>query len=531
MRTVYATQFEVAPGGSQSASDLLQALAAHVSDWITSRYQQTGNTFALNLDGVPVEPKSKHRIIALAEVVVDHALVSIDWSFPHEPDDTVIWRTQVTIAESGGRVEVAIVVRISSVGFVVKPLEYDLRRPNLVPRLLSGFSCRFGSSVIQASPVTLDAEDVESFVQTVLLDQQRALPVVVSRDIMTDEALMDSSELQDQLGGLAQVAELKTKWAGFELTEALGRTYSCYNGALRIYWPGFTRDDTKTEHTVILPHVIRRVSEQGRSFARQLFRQFAAISAFRFTEGEITSAARAAIEKHRRAHFEELLARSKQKGLESDDQELLELALAENKRLEDRNRETEKRNEQLEADLATYKLNLEEVLRVQQLDLTTGTESGDDVEELEVDSVLAALKKVAQGCNDVVVVYKSAWESASQSDFARPEEVLKAFLAIAEVGRKYFASKGKQSMGPWDRHFETYGLKYAHTDSEMTLNMYGKERMFTHEGRKKKMLKHLRLGKGDRKNCLQIYFEPNDDTKRIEIGYCGRHLQTYSQRT
>jgi len=45
------------------------------------------------------------------------------------------------------------------------------------------------------------------------------------------------------------------------------------------------------------------------------------------------------------------------------------------------------------------------------------------------------------------------------------------------------------------------------------------------------MLKHITLGGGSRVNCLQVYFEPNDGLLKIEIGYCGRHLPYYRQRT
>jgi hypothetical protein len=106
-----------------------------------------------------------------------------------------------------------------------------------------------------------------------------------------------------------------------------------------------------------------------------------------------------------------------------------------------------------------------------------------------------------------------------------------ALVAIADLGKEYFASKGKRSMGSWDEFFDRRGLKYAPTESQNTLNMYGKEREFTHEGRKQRMLKHLTIGKGDRKNCLQICFEPNEGAGRIEVGHCGRHLPYYGERS
>jgi hypothetical protein len=45
------------------------------------------------------------------------------------------------------------------------------------------------------------------------------------------------------------------------------------------------------------------------------------------------------------------------------------------------------------------------------------------------------------------------------------------------------------------------------------------------------MLRHLTLGGGDRTNCLQIYFDVDEKTKKFAIGYCGRHLPYYGMRT
>ena len=45
------------------------------------------------------------------------------------------------------------------------------------------------------------------------------------------------------------------------------------------------------------------------------------------------------------------------------------------------------------------------------------------------------------------------------------------------------------------------------------------------------MFKHLTLGGGDKVNCLQIYFEADDEVGNMDIGYCGEHLPYAKQRT
>jgi hypothetical protein len=45
------------------------------------------------------------------------------------------------------------------------------------------------------------------------------------------------------------------------------------------------------------------------------------------------------------------------------------------------------------------------------------------------------------------------------------------------------------------------------------------------------MQRHLTLGGGTTNNCLQIYFEFDDDSRCVLIGSCGRHLPYHHQRT
>lgn len=534
MRTVYATQFKVLPPAGQSLSGLAQELMGQVTAWVADRYARDGLSIDVNFDGTQQvqEPMRDHKIVTSVEAIDDHAIVILDWSYPHEPDESLLWQVQVSLAVSQGEVEVAILIRITSTRFAVQPLEYDLGRPRLVPALLRAFSCRVGAIPLPAERVMLASGDVRSFVADVLLHEHRAVPVVVvSPVVWTDETLVEPQPLQDALAGLAIVAQLESKWAAFELTDVLGRLYSCYNGAVRVYWPGLRIDGADgLEHQVFLPSVIRSNDERGRPLSRHLFRMFAGLGAFRFTEGDVFCRAREAIDKSRRARFNEIAEQAKA-GDAGADKELLELALDENARLEKKASEDQARIAELEGEIATHRANWADVSHYQR---EPGPEEAAEAqaEAQPVETVIDALNEVGRQCGDILVIYKAAWESGEESDFARPEEVLKALVAIADVGRKYFKSKEtKQPMGAWEGHFERLGLKYAPTDSEMTLNLYGAERRFAHDGKKIEMHKHLTLGKGDRKNCLQIYFEPNDNSKRIEIGYCGRHLQHYGQRT
>jgi hypothetical protein len=369
--------------------------------------------------------------------------------------------------------------------------------------------------------------DVASFVDPVLRSSGRSLPVVLVSPVgWDDNPLVDAGELQDKLAGLALVAELKTKWAAFELSNAVGPMYSCYNGALRIYWPGFKGGpDDPQEHYLYLPAQLQKLQGKNSSVARLLFRHFSAVAAFRYTDGEVTTRARQAIDQDRRAQFEALIEQSRANPSKSVDAQVLEFALSENDRLEKETKQQKERLAELERDLAMA------MAQFQQPALPGETDAADAPAEAPIETVAAALRVVAERNTKSLVVLKSAYEAAEKSDFSRPEDVLKGLLAIVEIGESYFTSKGKKSVGPLEELFQQKGLKYAPTESQNTLNMYGDERKFLKDGVRKQMLKHITIGKGDTKNCLQIYFDFNDETKQIEIGHCGRHLPYYGQKT
>jgi hypothetical protein len=157
----------------------------------------------------------------------------------------------------------------------------------------------------------------------------------------------------------------------------------------------------------------------------------------------------------------------------------------------------------------------------------------DFIEEFDPGTVLDALTSIENKCGDQLILYSDAFKYAATSDFPRPLLVYQALTAIADLSKEHYTALGKgESIGPWDKYLTVRGFtKYRSTESQTTKTKFGGQREFNNDGIQRSMLKHLDLGGGDTKACLQIYFEPNDKEKKIEIGYCGRHLDYSSQRT
>jgi hypothetical protein len=55
------------------------------------------------------------------------------------------------------------------------------------------------------------------------------------------------------------------------------------------------------------------------------------------------------------------------------------------------------------------------------------------------------------------------------------------------------------------------------------------KRRFAHDGKEWDMTPHVKWGNSAPK-CLRVYFAVDRDQKRLIVGHCGDHLDTYGTR-
>jgi hypothetical protein len=206
----------------------------------------------------------------------DRSLCRISVQRPDDWDPSILWLTTVDAVRTGDTVEVGVSV------------EQDLRHLRVPPSplappliaLLHDFvseGARAGSRQLHAAPeVVMGSDQIESFVQSCLLDSGRRLPVVVfsaikERDGVYPSDAGDPSLTARELCALAHVFVMPRVEDSHRLTRRLGML-SVYDGAVRIYWPRFRLSDPPPRHPLHLrqrlntasgPAIIRRVVEAG----------------------------------------------------------------------------------------------------------------------------------------------------------------------------------------------------------------------------------------------------------------------------
>lgn len=183
-----------------------------------------------------------------------------------DADPTVTWIVEIEVVEEAGDgdTEVAIILMRESSDGRVRPLETDSPEPPKVIRDLIDareLECVDGELPLWSEARTLLKEHASEFAET-LMSAERGLPVIgVSVNPDTDAPIVDLKRLARRVAGMAHVwlVPPATTWA---LSEELPPKLGVFNGAVRIWWPGFGSDADPYAHHLFMkgkPHVEEQV--------------------------------------------------------------------------------------------------------------------------------------------------------------------------------------------------------------------------------------------------------------------------------
>lgn len=531
MRPVYATRFKL-----QTRTDLAQpdfdTVRKHVTDWVERKYKRWHGVddFAVSFDEQTLRPVEGHEVWGVEQHLGGGQFVELRLTEPDPDEPGRVWRTSVTLATNGKETEFSIVVRVGSQTFAVQPLgAFETGPPNIVKRLVRDYVCCASEVEIASRHTLVYRDQVETLVRFILAPT-RALPIVLISQTPSGVPVREARQVQDKLVGLAHVYEIDYD-AGYELTNQLGKTCSCFDGAIRVYWPGFL-PEAYLRHPLYLPDRIRAMTEEERPVEAVLFRRFSDIAATRYGDGPILRQLRVAADQARRDEVQKLrqaVRDAQNNPAKAEDAAWLaefEKALDENVALREDKRRLEDQVLRLEDELAQAKQNM---LAIQQHGAHGDREDIQEaVEEASLHpptSVSDVLRRVAANSDGRLAVWKTAWSSAEASFSSRLDEVYAGVEAIAALAKDYFGVQDG-AVGPWEDYFESRGLKYARGESQQTMNMHGDKRRFHDGGDEREMQKHLTIAKNNPSDCVQIYFDVDEENGRFAIGYCGPHLPT-----
>ncbi|MDB4909137.1 MAG: hypothetical protein JWO05_3921 [Gemmatimonadetes bacterium] len=516
MPELYAQSFDLSsPPACDAAAEVSNALR----DWIGDRWPTSKGWFSTTEPG---SIRSADGSIFRWEPFVDQQrqLIDFTWRHPHANDRAISWSTRVTFAVLPSRTYVSI--RVSNTGPALgHPGCLPTTRPRLLISLAERFTLFERGVRVSMAPLPLSETDIASFVRYELYDPKRRYPIALLSPDAHGNFVLDPLQFGRDLLGLAKTYVAMTPESTFALTDELGRReLSCFQGALRIYFPEFTRSADPFRHPLLLPRRLAISRERLR-----LAQALSALTIRRFDEEPSITVLRderaIALEAKREVLVVELASAHAAAKARQDYEHLADLYSRENETLQ---REVESLHEQLQ-ELSHKVAGLQFALSRQS---EGSMEPLEDEFEFEPEDVLDSVEQAAALYGAHLLVLATAGESAQQSPFARPREVLNALRMLSEVA----ALVNEVALGrPLREEFAARGLDYRGGIARTTSKKLRRQYLFTDGEFEYPCEEHLCLGSGsyDPADCLRIYI----NTKlrpggRFVVGHVGRHLDVIS---
>jgi hypothetical protein len=500
-RLVYACRFDV-----PSAAGFAAVLAEYGS-WIERHYRERRGLLEFKYDLATAESASalpaRHIIQRDRFAGQKGEVVRLVWAYPVAADPTLEWRNEIRIGGFKEGCAVEHLISISSVEYTIIPAQVSLGSPGVIRRLCSTGSVQIGDMTVKAQVYELDTASVGQFIE-LLQSPKRRLPIVFIAPYANGQpSELDAAEMAKRLAAVGVVVRVREPEATWDIAEAVGRTMSCFDGAARIYWPGFSPEDDLRSHRLYFGTTIREIGSLPieRSIERSIF----AVAAFRFvSDGRFNEIIREAEQAERQQRLEYQKA--------SDGVEWEELATHLDK---DLSGATQKISD-LEAEIVNLKANQQILFSAR----APGEVEGEELTSEEAKPP-ATVEEACIRAKDFqhLIILESAFEAARKSPFMRPREILEALASLDEVAATGAGGDIFQQLKE-----RGWGKRSSMHISATTKKMYGKHYQFEHDGKAQYFEPHITLGSGAANSCASIHFLLDHKRGKIVVGHVGRHL-------
>jgi len=546
--THFRSVFDVSPSGPME--DPWAALVGEVRAWINRKEKDplkgfffTGGTWS----GPPPAP-SRVETRTLSNGRPTPEL----WAVRYDHFDSEIkarrWTTNVSVTEVGTRewrISVQLLHWLRPDYLGPEPPTPQPSKPRLVISLLDSKNWigRIGSVRLKARPLTMKVGKGRDFAE-LLRDAQRLVPIVLmSCDRKSGVPKLDSVSLSRALAGTAAVYVCESPECDDELEHFVPMRFRSRNGTVRIYAPGltFNKDWTAERHRFFARDEIDRQGEE--EIIGHIVRALTRSDAWRGLQSSVVSIddIDARIRERR---LTELRAVGTLKLVEKD--EMLNLYEADslrldgdNKRLKDELEAVKDRSTLAEETVTRLDYELEQSRRLATearaqalaegnalqavLALTAWPEKPRDVAALAVE--------VSSGR---LTFSPEAERALEKSDFATCQDALDVIWRCLRAMATDLYDLLMQDL-PAQQVADMFGsrtkfeLTWTETKQTKRDNKLMAKRRLVYEGREIDITPHVKWG-NTAPQLLRVHFwvDRVDGTpKRIVIGHCGDHLDTY----
>lgn len=515
MRTVARYSIEATAGDANASLIHYLTLADHLEAWLRWKGELVyGSSEQL----VAVRFQDGREAVASSvdvDALPDGALRSVTLT---EPTHTgVSFETTITVALQAQVVHVYANLRVGGgADRPLAPLSYDARCPRLIRDCIAyDLPWSYGGDPIRRGREKKRGRQAGEALVQLVTSTTRMLPLVVVSEHLGFMLHPDLTvNLGQELLGLAHVVQIDDE-AAWGLTRTIGDQWSCYNGAVRLYWP---RVDTRKDpfaHPLWTARKLLDFTPDTRVSAERLCshlrRRLTELSAFTIQE---PAAIGAIVNLGRERRFA-----SERVGLEggSDYRQLAESYAAE---VDELRIDLVKARNEVEA-LSSKVANLGIAVRWKDDEEQSAIEPETETPPTTVEGAVARAAREAAG----VVLFGDDVKKGVSELFPQagpPEKVLQYLRALTRMAAERRTGPLGTSMAAWFRRENIN----ASQESETTVNSAAaKLRRTFHDGRGTRFFEwHLKPNDATSPDkCVRIYFDWNEETHEVIVGWVGRH--------
>lgn len=483
-----------------------QAVCAVVTDWLGGKGTWEGPDRLRLRDGRLAE-YSTASWVGDTGTLIDHYLV--------EPSNNATVRTQLSIGRSVDRVIVYIELQAAGDEYRLAPMRVDIHSPNIVKTLIAAYDDWFlGEAPLSTRPISFAGDEQGRRLEAGLWHPARNLPVVA---ISSYEGIFLTDDfpqvLAHDLAGVAVVATIDAA-ASLALTRRRGQEWSCFNGAVRLYWPGLSSSSNCLANPLWTRHALMArandVAAAASRIRRQLRRMLLGMSEFAISEPKELVAIR-------REHATRIAAEER-KALIADRgwEELATQYAQENDGLIAQHQLDNDRIQELETALGQLQLSLRWATR--------GDHEVEPAESLQPGTVLEAVDMARRQYADVLVFGADVARGVATvaPDAGPPDKVHRYLAALAELAEARRAGSLGTSVVDW---LNARGVT-ASNESETTRNSTSERRQRTWDSGSGARFFDLHLKPTDATHpdrCVRIYFDYDDVQRCVVVAWVGRH--------
>lgn len=445
---------------------------------------------------------------------------AIKFMHPDNGDPSILWIVDICFSQypNKNQAKVSVITYVAHTSGAIRPIDVTPSQPKIVKQIIKKWGAR-EILPIRLDPITLCSEEVGVFLE-LLGSSKRNLPILlISSANVNDRPIVNVSDISSQVAGICHVFVTQDRWVSFRLKDKLGESFTCWNGAIRIYWPGFSKSDSPFHHRLWTPSQILNLQEEGSSISSYFLGFLLEIASAKQTQSDVTwSFVESKIIEKEIKQFKDAGDLDKLFDAFSEQNEKL---CQDKKQLEDELIKSMEEQQRLRY--------LEEVWRKSYLSLKKeGFVSEETIEVLPPTSVAEVVDRVKKEFGEKFIFALNSQSSVDDNFF---QDCLGLYEAFRFLATTYYESKtGELPCDDLDLECRgKSGFFYSANQSRITIGRSPEDYYTSWDGNK--VLLKCHIGKGNSKDpryCIRIAFDFLEDQEKILIGYIGQHQTTSS---